>query len=241
MRVVHPRQTSGSEPAGSQSNASRASSSLPVPTAEEEVEVARAAARDRNRHLWIEFEALQRVVGELARKGAADLSDARELQLIDPRGPNPSIDEQRLRLTTVLLVTIANAHRLGWRRMHADRPPRTTHSVRGILAPIGQAFVRPRDGNHPGPADSPCTLRTPRDTALRHLTAAAARYIARDLAARRLPEFTSAEGYRLARSLAAFGAVDSEVRDLLAEANRARLFPPSYGQPASFSERDSPK
>jgi hypothetical protein len=57
------------------------------------------------------------------------------------------------------------------------------------------------------------------------LAADSARYIARDLAARRLSAFTSAEGYRLARALATLGRVEAEVEHLLAEANTLTLHP----------------
>lgn len=67
------------------------------------------------------------------------------------------------------------------------------------------------------------------------LAAAAARYIARDLAARRLSEFTSAEGYRLARALAAIGGVGADVEDLLADANTVRLHPMPLAEAVSHS------
>lgn len=67
------------------------------------------------------------------------------------------------------------------------------------------------------------------------LAAAAARYIARDLAARRLSEFTSAEGYRLARTLARIGGVEAPVERLLSEANTIRLHPPPLTDAVSLS------
>lgn len=67
------------------------------------------------------------------------------------------------------------------------------------------------------------------------LAGAAARYIARDLAARRLSAFTSAEGYRLARALAAVGRVEAEVEQLLAEANTVTLHPGPLGDTVSHS------
>jgi hypothetical protein len=67
------------------------------------------------------------------------------------------------------------------------------------------------------------------------LAAAAARYIARDLAARRLSEFTSAEGYRLARALARIGGVEQSVDRLLAEANTIRLHPAPLTDAVSHS------
>jgi hypothetical protein len=69
----------------------------------------------------------------------------------------------------------------------------------------------------------------------RELAAATARYIARDLAARQLSEFTSAEGYRLARSLARLGGVEEPVERLLAEANKVRLHPMPLADAVSHS------
>ena len=67
------------------------------------------------------------------------------------------------------------------------------------------------------------------------LAAATARYIARDLAARQLSEFTSAEGYRLARALAKLGRVEEPVERLLAEANQVRLHPMPLADAVSHS------
>lgn len=67
------------------------------------------------------------------------------------------------------------------------------------------------------------------------LAAATARYIARDLAARQLSEFTSAEGYRLARALAKLGRVEEPVERLLAEANQVRLHPIPLADAVSHS------
>ena len=67
------------------------------------------------------------------------------------------------------------------------------------------------------------------------LAAGAARYIARDLAARQLSEFTSAEGYRLARSLARIGQVQAQVEHLLSEANKVRLHPMPLADAVSHS------
>lgn len=71
----------------------------------------------------------------------------------------------------------------------------------------------------------------------RELAAAAAGYIARDLAARQLSEFTSAEGYRLARALARLGDVEVPVERLLTEANQARLHPVPLADAMSHSPR----
>jgi hypothetical protein len=67
------------------------------------------------------------------------------------------------------------------------------------------------------------------------LAAAAARYIARDLAARQLTEFTSAEGYRLARALAKLGDVEAPVEQLLSEASKVRLHPMPLADAVSHS------
>ena len=69
------------------------------------------------------------------------------------------------------------------------------------------------------------------------LAAASARYIARDLAARRLSEFTSAEGYRLARALATIGGALDDVERLLADANTVRLHPMPLTEAVSHSAR----
>jgi hypothetical protein len=69
------------------------------------------------------------------------------------------------------------------------------------------------------------------------VAAAAARYIARDLAARRLSEFTSAEGYRLARTLATIGGARDDVERLLADANTVRLHPMPLTGAVSHSAR----
>jgi hypothetical protein len=94
--------------------------------------------------------------------------------------------------------------------------------------PAGPTLVQPVNG-HPINGAPPSALL---DT---DLAAAAARYIARDLAARQLSEFTSAEGYRLARALARFGDAEAPVERLLTEANQVRLHPMPLADALSHS------
>ncbi|CAN5872880.1 hypothetical protein BH23ACT10_BH23ACT10_19520 [soil metagenome] len=131
--------------------------------------------------------------------------DDRELELVGA-AVTPDIAEQQLRGIRALLLTL-----------HAYlRSQRTT---------TGSTAARSTDDGRPAaPAvhDNGASPAQPSDP---ELAAAAARYIARDLAARQLSEFTSAEGYRLARALARIGGDEAAVDQLLGEANTIRLHP----------------
>jgi hypothetical protein len=138
----------------------------------------------------------------------------RELLLIGEEVPVGSA-EQHLRAVKALLVSLAAYQRRPARRPLSDRRfGRLTRHARPA-----------RNGSTPEPSS----------TSLSDLAAAAARYLARDLAARQLTEFTSAEGYRLARGLARIGAVEEPVERLLTEANRVRLHPMPLAETLSHS------
>jgi hypothetical protein len=145
------------------------------------------------------------------RHAQPERDDDRELALL--AGPmSASTAEQHLRAIGTLLATLETYVR--GRRAH-DRRART---------PVPTLAS---DDVAPGPV-----MATAPEPAL---AAAAARYIARDLAARRLSEFTSAEGYRLARTLARIGKVEAPIERLLAEANTIRLHPPRLTDAVSHS------
>lgn len=154
---------------------------------------------------------LQRLIGVLHRHARPEPDDERELALL--AGPvSASTAEQHLRAIGALLATLDTYVR--GRRAHdrRERTPAPAHANDDV-------------------APAPATVTAP-DPAL---AAAAARYIARDLAARRLSEFTSAEGYRLARTLARIGEVEAPIERLLAEANTIRLHPPPLTDAVSHS------
>jgi hypothetical protein len=153
------------------------------------------------------------------------------------RGPRAA-DPDRLRHDASRLAALvarlpaddaADAHR-DLRAMDAasDRGALHLRAVTALLVSLDtwvRGQRRPPPGELPVSASSEAAA-TPRDAPVDPvLAAAAARYIARDLAARRLSEFTSAEGYRLARALAAIGGVREPVEQLLADANTVRLHP----------------
>lgn len=176
---------------------------------------------------------LQRLVRVLERHagGGAERDTARALLLLPDEVPVTHA-EQHLRAISTLLVTLATYR---------------TSIGRGAAraARHGPTHVRARDGvngSGPAPAVGPNGRAPAGDgpdvvvAADRQLAAAAATYIARDLAARRLTEFTSAEGYRLARRLAALGDVQAAVERLLAEANEVRLHPMPLADPVSHRQ-----
>lgn len=144
--------------------------------------------------------------------------DDRELELVGG-AVTPAIAAQQLRAITALLVTLDSYQR------QARRPAVGGASPRPVTALAPQVVPPHRNGSQPA------------DTADPGLAAATARYIARDLAARRLSEFTSAEGYRLARALARIGGVEQAVEELLGEANDIRLHPVSLTDALSHSSR----
>jgi hypothetical protein len=128
----------------------------------------------------------------------------------------PVVAEQQLRGIAALLLTL-DTYLCGRRRRSTDA-------------------AAPRSAD-PAPSATPAQ-RNGAPTATRPtagLAAAAARYIARDLAARQLSEFTSAEGYRLARELARIGRDEQAVERLLAQANQIRLHPVALTEALSHS------
>ncbi len=138
--------------------------------------------------------------------------DRRELDLIGA-GVTPPTAEQHLRAIGILLVTLETYLRgIGaqGRTRSAETPSEQADVVGG---------------------DVPATGGSPDAS----LAAAAARYIARDLAARRLSEFTSAEGYRLARELARIGNAEEAVERLLDDAKQIRLHPAPLTEALSHS------
>lgn len=175
-----------------------------------------------NQALRRDFDQLQRLMRVLQRHAPVNVADCRrELQLLDGHSTTGRL-ELHLRAVTALLVTLDTyqqvraAQRDGQRRTtttRAEHAPPSTAALNG-----GAVNGRPMNGRAPDPAQP----SVPEET---ELAAAAARYIARDLAARQLSEFTSAEGYRLARALAEIGKVQAQVEQLLTEANQVRLHP----------------
>lgn len=151
---------------------------------------------------------LQHLISIMHHHAPPIAADERGLALMADAVPTSGA-EQHLRAVSALLATLDTYLR--------SRRPRTP--------------MAPRHGAAHGPAPVPAATSTP-DAAL---AAATARYIARDLAARRLSEFTSAEGYRLARALARIGDVEASVERLLAEANTIRLHPPPLTDAVSHS------
>jgi hypothetical protein len=156
---------------------------------------------------------LQRLVRILHRHAAVGVEDhTRDLDVLDE---NRRIGraEPHLRAVAALLVTLdAYQHLTVTKR----RPVRDAATQQQPPVPT---LVRPVNGQA---ADHAAPTSTGLDT---DLAAAAARYIARDLAARQLSEFTSAEGYRLARALARLGQAEAPVEQLLSDANQVRLHP----------------
>lgn len=147
------------------------------------------------------------------RSGAPPTADQRTTRAAPTSGESTAA--RHLRAVGALLVTLQTSlDRRGVTRSAGDavplRPGR--RPVRSDIGPVNGAG---------GPGTQ--------------LAAASARYIARDLAARRLSAFTSAEGYRLARALAAVGGVEAEIEQLLAEANTVTLHPGPLGDAVSHS------
>ncbi|MBW3605268.1 MAG: hypothetical protein KY460_10225 [Actinobacteria bacterium] len=151
---------------------------------------------------------LMRLVERLHDAAPTRPLDDRELELVGG-AVTPTTAEQQLRALGVLLLTLQTYLRgRHAASQHADEPPRPR-----APAPTPSSDQARRNGVAGlGPSTA-------------GVAAAAARYIARDLAARRLSEFTSAEGYRLARELARIGGAEHAVEQLLGEANEIRLHP----------------
>lgn len=161
-----------------------------------------------------ELERLVRVLGRHAPPDPA--TGRRELQLI-AADLSAGAAEQRLRAITALLLTMETYLRVTRR---VDGSPAASRAS-------SHADAGPPSADGVGPVDDE----------LARVAAAGARYIARDLAARRLSEFTSAEGYRLARELARIGGTEEAVEHLLAEANQVRLHPMPLAEALSHSAR----
>ena len=175
---------------------------------------------------------LQRLLRVLERHAPVDLTGCeRELELLaDHRSAGRA--ELHLRAVATLLVTLDTyQHTAASRRRTQRRPPAVaavaaTPPAHANGRPLNGHQVNGRRGGHLPAASEPA------DT---ELAAATARYIARDLAARQLSEFTSAEGYRLARALARIGGVEAQIERLLAEANQVRLHPMPLADALSHS------
>lgn len=151
---------------------------------------------------------LTRLVDRLQDAAPSRPLDARELELVGG-AVTPTTAEQQLRGIGVLLLTLQTYLRSRHAAPHqADEPPRS------VARDTATGTDRARRN---GVADTQPPAAA--------VAAAAATYIARDLAARRLSEFTSAEGYRLARELARIGGAEHAVEQLLGEANEIRLHP----------------
>jgi hypothetical protein len=176
---------------------------------------------------------LQRQIRVLERHAPVGEDDARrDLEVVgQPRLMGNA--EPHLRAVNALLVTLANDQTsVRRRRRTTGREPRPTHGAATVtLVPSRNG----RSGDNGAPVDHDDTRGGPASPDA-DLAAAAARYIARDLAARQLTEFTSAEGYRLARALAKLGDVEAPVEQLLREASKVRLHP----MPLADAVSDSP-
>jgi len=173
---------------------------------------------------------LQRLLRVLERHAPVDLTGCeRELELLaDHRSAGRA--ELHLRAVATLLVTLDTYQHAAARRRTHRRPP----AVAAVAAPPAPANGRPLNG-HPVNGRRGGHLPAASEPADTELAAATARYIARDLAARQLSEFTSAEGYRLARALARIGGVEAQIERLLAEANQVRLHPMPLADALSHS------
>lgn len=151
---------------------------------------------------------LIRLVDRLQDAAPSRPLDERELELVGG-AVTPTTAEQQLRGIGALLLTLQTYLRgRNATPQHADEPLRSV-----ARDPATGSDRARRNGAHG------------RESSTAGVAAAAARYIARDLAARRLSEFTSAEGYRLARELARMGGAEHAVELLLGEANEIRLHP----------------
>jgi len=198
---------------------------------------------------------LQRLVRILEHHVAVDDIDVqRDLELLaDPDAVVHA--EPRLRAVTALLVSLSTYRRV---TAAARAKPRRAVAVAG--GPVRAGAVQINGTRGGGASDTAVThangtaringgqvngryvngtrgedVPAAAGASDRELAAATARYIARDLAARQLSEFTSAEGYRLARSLAKLGGVEAPVERLLADANKVRLHPMPLADAVSHS------
>lgn len=185
-------------------------------------------ARTRDVSVRRDLVELQRLVRVLERHGPVDVADCgRDLEILDDQS-RIGRAEPHLRAVAALLVTLETYQTLKAGRRSVERRDTAT-----VVAPVA-TLVPPVNGRpiNGRPVDAVPVTSTGHD---KELAAAAARYIARDLAARQLSEFTSAEGYRLARALAKLGEVEAPVERLLADANQVRLHPMPLADAVSHS------
>jgi hypothetical protein len=200
------------------------------------IDVQRGRTRTHDASIRRDLAELQRLVRILHRHAAVGVEDGhRDLEILDEQC-RIGRAEPHLRAVAALLVTLDTYQNVGSRRAKASRQAGNPTAIKrgpAHAAPTeaqssGPTLVRPVNGHPINPAPQSALLDT-------DLAAAAARYIARDLAARQLSEFTSAEGYRLARALARFGEAEAPVERLLAEANQVRLHPMPLADALSHS------
>ncbi|HEX6254563.1 MAG TPA: hypothetical protein VFZ70_02015 [Euzebyales bacterium] len=173
---------------------------------------ARAGGSDRRAALTRDVAHLNHLIDVLHDRGAPDGVDDRDPELLTGTR-SPTVAEQRLRAASTLLSTLDTYLRGRQRAQVSDG----------------------RDRRDDGAAMRPPRVVATRSEPGSELAAAAATYIARDLAARQLTEFTSAEAYRLARALARIGGVSDAVERWLAEANTIRLHPAPLRDAVSHS------
>lgn len=211
--------------------------------------VALPVARQRAAKARADLRELQRLVRILEQHVPVDDTDMqRDLELLaDPDAVVRA--EPRLRALTALLVSLSSyrqATAAARARPHppapearpspnAPAPPANgSRSIGGGTQVNGTVAVNGVhvNGHHMNGVHADVDREQASDE---ELAAATARYIARDLAARQLSEFTSAEGYRLARALARLGRVEEPVERLLAEANQVRLHPMPLADAVSHS------
>jgi hypothetical protein len=186
------------------------------------------------RSLQRDLAELQRLMRVLERHAPVDATDCRrDIELLDGDRPAGRA-ELHLRAVAALLVTLETYQHVTATRRGGRRRDAVTVARHRAMPPVPAANGRPLNGRpvNGRPGEHTPAASGPDDT---ELAAAAARYIARDLAARQLSEFTSAEGYRLARALAKLGRVEAQVERLLAEANQVRLHPMPLADALSHS------
>lgn len=181
------------------------------------------------------------MVVRAARSGSAPPATAVAVSM---RGDEARVGyaETHLRAVTALLVSLSTYQDVVRARQPSSgrcdaRTPRSP-TINGHASGAHTNGVDADNTAHV-PADRPehstSAAREPERVPPRDLAATAARYIARDLAARQLTEFTSAEGYRLARALARIGGVDEAVETVLRQANTIRLHPAPLADAVSHS------
>jgi hypothetical protein len=179
---------------------------------------ARTGGSDRRTALLRDVAHLTHLIDVMRDRGAQDGVGGREPELITATRSR-SVAEQQLRAVSALLSTLDTYLRTRRRCAVGDDP--TAAGGAASLASQEEVTGARQEATGLGPRSE--------------LAAAAASYIARDLAARQLTEFTSAEAYRLARALARIGGVSTSVERWLAEANTIRLHPAPLRDAVSHS------